>query len=55
MSKSRKNNNKKQWYNHYLLDLLNNLTKFPLNQIRTQHFELKLFNDAVPLKYGQGQ
>ena len=29
-------------------------TKFPLNWIRTQNVQLKLFDTAVTLKYGQG-
>ena len=40
---------------HYLLDLMKNPTKFQLNWIRTQSFQLKLFDTAVTLKYGQGQ
>ena len=46
--------NDKQWYIHYLLDFLNNPTKFQLNWIRIQNVQLKLFNTAVTLKYGQG-
>ena len=42
------------WYIQYLLDLLNNPTKFKLSWIKTQIFQLKLFDTAVMLKYGQG-
>ena len=38
-------------YIHYLLDLLQNPTKFQLVLIKTQNFQLKLFNIAVTLKY----
>ena len=38
---------KKQLYIHYLL---NNPTKFQLNWIRTQNFQLKLFDIDVTLK-----
>ena len=41
-------------YIHYPLHLLNNPTKFQLNRIRTQDFQLKLFDSAVTLKYSQG-
>ena len=34
--------------------LLNNPTKFKFNQTRTIKFQLKLFNIAVTLEYGQG-
>ena len=44
----------KYWYIHYLLDLLNDPTKFKHSWIRTQNFHLKLFDTAVTLKYGQG-
>ena len=33
---------------------MNNHTKFQLNWIRTQNFQLKLFDNAVTLKYNQG-
>ena len=39
---------------HYPLGLLNNPTKFKFNLIRTQHFQLKLFNVSATLKYGHG-
>ena len=45
---------KKLWYVHYWLEVLNNPTKFQLNWIRTQTFQLKLFSTAVTWKYGQG-
>ena len=35
-------------------DVINNYTKFPLNRIRTDNFELKLFNITVTLKCCQG-
>ena len=34
--------------------LLNNTTKFQPDWLRTQTFQLKLFNIAVTLEYGQG-
>ena len=37
------------------LTYFNNPTKFQLNWMRTQSFQLKLFDIAVTLKYGQGQ
>ena len=41
---------------HDLLEVLNNPTKFQLNWIRTTtKNQLKLFNNAVTLKYNQGQ
>ena len=55
------------WNFHYLLDLLNNPTKFQHNWIRTQNFQLvgilsqvrnfqlKLFKTGVTLQYGQGR
>ena len=39
------------FFNH--LFGLNNPTKFQVNWIRTQNFQLKLFNIAVTLKYSQ--
>ena len=48
-----KKNQKKLWYIHYLLGLLNNPTKFKHNRIRTYNFQLKLFDIAVSLKCGQ--
>ena len=44
----------KQWHIHGLLDVVNNPTKFQLNQIGTYNFQLKLFDTAVTLKYNQG-
>ena len=41
--------NQKQWP-HDLLDIIDNHTKFQLNQIRTQDFQLRLFDTAVTLK-----
>ena len=46
--------NQKLWYVHDLLDVINNRTKFQLNQIRTELFQLKLFDTAVILKHNQG-
>ena len=43
----------KQWYIHYLFVLLNNPT-FQLDWKRTKKFQLKLFNTALTLTYGQG-
>ena len=48
------NHEKKQQYIHYLLDLLNSDTEFELNWIRMQHFQIKLCDIAVSLKYGHG-
>ena len=45
---------KKYWCVHYILDLLNNPTKFQFNGITTQNFQLKLFDIAVTLKYVKG-
>ena len=39
---------------HILLNLFNNPTKFQFTWIGTQNFQLKPFNTAVTLKYGQG-
>ena len=41
-------------YIHDILDILNKPTEFQLDQIRTSTFQLKLFDTAVTLKYGQG-
>ena len=41
---------KKKWRIHDLLNVLNNPTKFQLNQIRTKKIQLKLFDTVVTLK-----
>ena len=43
-----------RWYIHDLFDVLNNPMKFQLKWIRTQNFQLNLFDTPVILKYGQG-
>ena len=45
---------KKEEYIHDLLHIISNCTKFQLNPIRTQNFQLKLFDSAVTMKYNQG-
>ena len=50
----KKKEKKKKCNVHDLLDVIKNHTKFKLNQIRTQNFQLKLFDTAVTLKYNQG-
>ena len=44
----------KEWHIYYLLHLHNNPTKFQFNWIRTQNFQLKLFNIALTLKCVEG-
>ena len=44
----------KKWYIQYLLDLLQNPTKFQLNGYERAIFQLKLYDITVTLKYGQG-
>ena len=39
---------------HDILDVLNNPMKFQLNQIRMIIFQVKLFDTAMSMKYGQG-
>ena len=46
--------NQKQWYTDDILDIIKNRTKFPLNQMITYNFHLKLFDTAVTLKYNHG-
>ena len=45
---------KTQDFYHYLLDLLNNPTKFQLNWIRTETLQLNLLDIAVTLIYIEG-
>ena len=42
------------WNIHYLLDFPNNLTNFQPYWIRKLNIQLKQFDIAVTLKYGQG-
>ena len=42
------------WDIHGLLDVLDNLTKCQINQIRSYNFQLKLFDTAMALNFGQG-
>ena len=41
-------------YIYDLLDVIKNCTKFQLNPISTENFELKLFDAVVTLKFNQG-
>ena len=43
--------NKKIWYIHDLIDIINNRTKFKHNRIRTYNCQLKLFDTVMILKH----